>query len=289
LVEVTGHASARPDGAGGDTPNLVVHFADEKTAARLEFLTQAVRQSSRRDAPTAVVAVLTPDQLTKARHTAGVIYADDQDGAWEQVFRVKTARRPLTLIVGPKGDVVWQQEGELDSERLADALRRGLAKGGPVRPSMLRANLKIGWPPPNLLFEYAPGRALTLRKLSGRPAIDRAAQVALVFWKSSSKPSIETVRELQETTREPGAREPVVLAINDGDAPELAKRLAAEHRLSAILVPDPKRQISLAYGVSIWPTTVFIDASGLVRKIRYGRLAGEYVGSPSQGNAAASR
>jgi cytochrome c biogenesis protein CcmG, thiol:disulfide interchange protein DsbE len=279
VLKVTGHASAWVDEAGGDAPNLVVHFADDKTAARLEFLTEALRKSRRGDAPTAVVGVLTPDRLAKARHTAGVIYAEDQGDAWEHVFRVKTTRRPLTLIVVPKGDVVWQHEGELDSERLADALRGRLAKGRPVRPSMLRVNLRIGWPPPNFLFEYAPGRGLTLRKLSGRP-------VVLVFWKSSSKPSIEAVRDVQQTPRQPGTQEPVVLAINDGEAPELVKSVAAEHRLSAIVVPDPKRQISLAYGVNMWPTIVFLDASGLVSEIRYGRVGGDHFESPSKGKAA---
>src|SRR6266849_4804079 len=69
LVEVAGHASAQADGAGGGTPSRIVHFADEKTAGHLEFLTLALRESKREDTATAVVAVLTPDQLAKARYT----------------------------------------------------------------------------------------------------------------------------------------------------------------------------------------------------------------------------
>ncbi len=281
-VEIAGHAAARPDGAGGGAPNRIVHFPDEKTAGNLEFLMQALRESGRRDAATAVLAVLTPDQLAKARYTEGVIYAEEQGGAWGRAFGVKTTRRPLTLIVGPKGDVVWQHEGELDSEKLAGALGKNLAPGGSVRLRMLRLSLRIGRPAPNFLFELAPGRGLTLRKLVGRPTM-------LVFWKSLSKPSLETVRDLQETTRKAGGPGSVVLAINDGEAPELAEKVGAENGLSAILVPDPKRKISLAYGVNIWPTTVFIDAFGLVREIRYGRFAGEHVEYPSPEKAAAAR
>src|SRR5688500_19365372 len=44
--------------------------------------------------------------------------------------------------------------------------------------------------------EHAPGHMLTLRKLSGRPAV-------LVFWKSGSQPSIDAVRDLQ--SRDAGA------------------------------------------------------------------------------------
>ena len=65
-----------------------------------------------------------------------------------------------------------------------------------------------------------------------------------------------------------------MLALNDGDAIESARRVAAENGLEAILVPDPDRKISLAYNVNIWPTIVSIDALGLVREIRYGRDSG---------------
>jgi peroxiredoxin len=278
LVEVTGHASAaRPDGANGGTPNVIAHFANEKTATHLEFLTQALRESKREDAPTAFVAVLTPGQLAKARYTEGIIYAEDQDGAWERAFRVKSARRPLTLIVGPKGNVLWQQEGELDVATLAAALQRLLVKSGPIRLGLLRLNLRIGRPAPNFLF-----RELTLRKLVGRP-------VLLVFWKSASKPSLETVRDLQKATSKAAGQAPVVLAINVGEAREVTERVAAEDGLSAIVVPDPQREISAAYGVSIYPTAVFIDASGLVRNIRYGRFSGEQAEYSSRAKTAAAK
>jgi peroxiredoxin len=272
LVEVAGHASARPDGTGGGTPNRIVHFADETTASSLEFLLQAVRESKRQDAAAAVLAVLTPSLLAKTRYTEGVIYAEEQGDGWTRAFGVKTTRRPLTLIAGPRGDVLWQHEGELDSQTLGTALRRHLVSGS-VRLRMLRLSVRIGQPAPNFLFELAPGKGLTLRKLAGRPTV-------LVFWKSSSKPSVEAVRDLQRSTEKAGGQRPIVLAINDGEASELAKKVAAENGLSATLATDPQRKISLAYGVNVWPTTVFIDARGVVRGIRYGRLAADLVESP---------
>ncbi len=279
LVQVVGHTPVRVDRTGQGAPNLIVHFADGKTSGQLERLTQALRESGRTDTATAVLAVLTPDVLAKTRHMEGVIYAENQDGVWEEMFGVKTAGPPATLVVAPRGDVLWRHQGELDAATLAAALRKSLVAGASVRRDLLGLSLRIGRPAPNFLFELAPGRGLTLRKLVGRAA-------TLVFWKSSSKPSIETVRDLQEPTRKAGGQGPVVLAINDGEAPELAKKAAAENGLSAILVMDPKREISLVYGVNIWPTIVFLDAFGLVRQIRYGRLAGENVESPSRGKAA---
>jgi peroxiredoxin len=211
--------------------------------------------------------VLTPDQLTRAPYADGIVYAEDRAGSWERALGLSAIRRPQTLIVGPNGKVVWQHEGEVGSAGLAEALRSHLTAGASARGGMLRSGLRIGQPPPNFLFDYAAGQQLTLRKLAQR-------SVVLVFWTSSSKPSLEAVRDLQHTM-ESTRPSPQVLAVNDGEPAELARRVAAENRLSATLVTDPERRISLAYGVTVWPTIVFIDPSGLVRGIHQGRLAGE--------------
>jgi peroxiredoxin len=139
---------------------------------------------------------------------------------------------------------------------------------------VLRSSVRIGQPPPNFLFEYAPGHELTLRKLVGRP-------FTIIFWKSVSRPSIETVNELQRITGRSGREGSVVLAINDGEAVEVAKQAAVENGLSATAVYDPRREISTAYGVNIWPTIIFVDALGLVRTIRYGRFAGPRDSAPA--------
>jgi peroxiredoxin len=265
-LQVTGHTAAHVDRTGRNTPNLLVHFADEKTAGSLQFLTRALRESGRQDATTVVLAVLTPDLMAKAGYVQGITYSEDEGSGWEGIFDVKIAQRPLTLIVAPSGSVVWQHQGELDGRTLAAALKKSLAASGPLQLGMLSSNLKIGQAPPNFLFDHAPGHELTLRKLAGRA-------VTLVFWKSSSRPSIEAVRDQQQTHAKQ-SQGPVVLAINDGEAPDLARRVASENALSATIVTDPQREIALAYGVILWPTIVLMDAFGLVTGVRYGRAPG---------------
>ncbi|HEY7648939.1 MAG TPA: redoxin domain-containing protein [Methylomirabilota bacterium] len=269
LVEVAGHASASLAGPGRPAPNLLVHFADDKTASQLAVLAQALRDSKRVDAVTAILAVLSGEQMARARHVDDVIYAEDQDGAWARAFGVKATRRPLTLIVAPNGKVVWQHEGDLAGEVLAAALGKGLVARGAVTVRVLRPAVTIGQLSPDFLFEYAPGRRLRLRQLRGRP-------VTLLFWRSVSKASLETVRDVQSTTRQARAGGPIVLAINDGEPADLAQRLAAQIGPSAVLVSDPERRISLAYGVNIWPTVVTLDALGVVRELRYGRMGEEH-------------
>jgi peroxiredoxin len=227
-------------------------------------LTQALQRSKRTDAPTAIIAVLTPDQLSKARYTPGIVYTGDHDG-WQNALGVKSAQRPLTLIVSPRGSFAWQHEGVLEPDKLAAALNRHLVKRGPVPISMPRLNLRIGQPALNFLFEYSPGREMPLRKLAGQPLL-------LVFWKSSVKPSLQAVRDLQAAAAQAEAPAPLVLAINDGEDPEVARTAAAESGFNAILVTDPKREISISYGVTLLPTIVTLSTSGVVTGIRYGHV-----------------
>jgi peroxiredoxin len=265
-LQVVGHTPAltHVDKSGKYTPNVVAHFADDGTSANLDFLVDAVKQSGRKDAATAVLGLMTHTQLTKTRHTPGVIYGDRQGGGWERAFGVKTAKHPLTLIVLPSGEVAWQQEGPIDSKTLAEALKKALSKGGSANRGLYGLNLRPGRKAPNFLFELAEAQGLTLRKLEGRA-------VVLAFWRSTSKPSMDAIHDLQESIGKSSRPGPVVLAINDGETAEVAKKAAASHKLAVMLVTDPQRLISSAYGVSVWPTVVSIDASGVVTGIRYGR------------------
>jgi len=267
-LQVTGSALAGMDLTGKNLPNLLVHFAGDSTFNRLESLTRALQQSKRQDAATAVLAVLTPAQLSKAPYTEGIIYGEDQNGAWDRAFGAKSAQRPATLIVSPKGQILWQQNGDIDPTALAASLQKFLVAGAILQLGVFRTNLQIGRPSPNFVFEFAPGRELTLRKLTG-------SDVALVFWRSSSQPSIDAVLDLLKAAKGGAAQGPVILAINDGEPADLAANIAAANGFSAALVPDPKREISATYGLRIWPTTVYLDSLGLVRAIQHGYSAAQ--------------
>lgn len=270
-IEVLGHAPATAGANGNSIPNLLVHFPDAKSLGQLDTLVKALGESRRNDAVTAVVAVLTPEQFGTARYAQGVIYAEERDNIWSETYGVKSSHRPLTLIVSPGGTVVWQHEGALNETALTSALLKSLTRGGATAVGVPRLGLRPGTTPPNFAFEYVPGRQLTLAKVRGAGV--------LVFCKTSSKPSLEAVSDALRAAEKPGWP---VFAIYDGESPETAKRSSAAHGSSAILVPDPSRSIARAYGVSLWPTTVFLDRSGLVRQVRYGRGGVEQPASSSQ-------
>lgn len=257
-ILVTGHAV--PQAAGRAAPNLLVHFADAKSAATLTTLTEALSNTKRPDAPTGVMAVVPVGHLEKLAYTPGIIYAEN-DAAWERAFGLGKAARPLTVIVDPTGKVVWRHEGAIEQGKLTTALTKMLAPTYIDPPKLLRPNVRSGQPAPNFLFEYSSGRELPLSKLKGR-------RVVLVFWHSSSAPSKQAIAAALQAKN--GAQSPLVLAINDGESPEHAHRVLAEKKISAIAVADPGRQIATAYGVTAWPTIVSIDASGIIAGVQLG-------------------
>jgi peroxiredoxin len=277
-VSVTGHAPVETDTTGRSSPNLIVHFAGERPSG-LEFLTEALDESKRTDAPTAIIAVLNPDEMTKAKYVPGVIYSDDVE-AWQKALRVKAANSPLTLLMNPRGAIAWQQEGCSDAQKLASVLAKTLVKREPVPLGVTRPNVRIGQPVPNFLFEYTAGREMPVRKLAGRPLV-------LVFWRSSSKPSIQAVRDLQAVVTKGKAAQPMLLGINDGDSPEIARNAAAEAGLTATLVVDPKSEISQACGFKLWPTVVRVNAAGTITGIESGYHSEAHVPEKSEPTVAA--
>lgn len=267
-VVVTGHAAPQP-AAPGTASNLLVHFADAKSAASLSVLTQALKHAKRND--TAVMAVVPSGELSKLRFTPGIIYAEN-DAAWQRAFGLDKASRPLTVMIVPSGKAVWHHPGELDHKTLSAALSKPLAPAANVAAKLIRLNTRSNQPAPNFLFAYGPGYQMPLAKLKGR-------RVVLVFWHSGSPPSIQAINDALHASN--GAQPPLVLAINDGEPAERAQRAFSQAKLDAISVADPDRTIASAYGVNVWPTIVAIDASGTISSVQFGYADGGHEPAPA--------
>ena len=255
-VEVTGHTEATPDRTGSGAPNLVVYFADGARADAPAILSQALKQAKRNDAPTAIVVVGSGDRLARMRYASGVTYASEDNGAWARRYGVNASRGPVTLVVAPDGKIVWKHEGEIEANSLSATLGKSLVARTPVRPSLLRSGTRIGQSAPNFVFEYAPGHQITFSKLAGRPAI-------LFFLKPSSSPIVESLRELKSMAEGKNGDKPMIFAIVDGETSRNAKS-SPNIGDSVTIVPDPERKIANAYGVTVWPTTLRVDARGIV-------------------------
>jgi hypothetical protein len=263
-LEVIGNISPwTPPQLEATAANVLVHFPDNSSVGQLGDLPQALAQSGRTDTDAAIVVVLTKDQLALASLVDGLMYADDAAG-WEQLLSVQS--RPATVLLNPDGNIGWRQDGTLDPGALAAALGANLVTGARLYPRLPWSPLQAGDRPPNFLFQFPPGQQLELRKLAGRP-------VVLVFFKSASPTSVETIQALHHLYDLPGVTHSVIVAIDDGDAGQFARGLAAGEEGGIIVVPDPERQISLAYRIAVWPTIIFLDTNGLVRGFRFGLIS----------------
>jgi peroxiredoxin len=259
LVDVVGHAAVNSAAGKAGAPNLLIHFAGERTRDSLESLTQALRESGRADAATAILVVAEPDEISKLKFSDSITYVED-DGSWRKRYGIKNASGPATVVVDPSGKVVWQGDGSVEAPELSGALRKSLVKAT-SRAGMHVANVRIGQKSPNFLFDFAPHEQITLRKLAGR-------RVTLVFFRSSSKPSVEAVKEIVGSGSGKDSPNQIVLAICDGES------TAKMDLGAAVVVADPDRSISKAYGIAMWPTVVTIDEAGTVRSVGYGRTGG---------------
>jgi hypothetical protein len=257
-VEVVGHTTARGSSGNRKPPNLLVHFASREGSPNLEALTQAVRESERPDAPTAVMIVAGQDDLKRVKYSEDLVYSDDVDG-WLSRAGLSQSRGPVTVLIDPSGKVRWKDEGEVDSEKLRAALRESLVGGRPVRPQLTPHRLRIGSPPPNFIFAVDKPNESTLRKLAGR-------EVALVFYIDTANGK-SIMNEMRSRASDRGSARPVILAISKDGSKNAGDDSGIIH------VADPSGAIASAYGIDTWPTTVWLDERGLVSGVHIGRMS----------------
>jgi peroxiredoxin len=63
---------------------------------------------------------------------------------------------------------------------------------------------------------------------------------------------------------------PLIIAIGDGESPEQAAEIAKERNLPYLVLADPDRLVSRAFGVWCWPATVWIRADQRVEAVDFG-------------------
>ena len=121
-------------------------------------------------------------------------------------------------------------------------------------------------PAPNFVLEDGDGHELRLSDLRGRP-------VVLNFWATWCVPCKAEMPELQALYSETGAGAGFeLLAVNLREAPAPAAVFGAGLGLTFPLVIDTEGALATSYRVTVLPTTIIIDADGIVREQHLGPL-----------------
>ncbi|MCL6511659.1 MAG: TlpA family protein disulfide reductase [Anaerolineae bacterium] len=148
------------------------------------------------------------------------------------------------------------------------AQRNGL----PVLSPSTRALLREGAPAPEFTLNTFDDRPVSLSDLRGKPTL-------INFWASWCPPCLEETPALIAAYNELKRTKPDVefVGIGTNDDRDNLRKFAENNRIPYLIVEDPDGKVSDAYGVLGMPTTVFLDSSGVVRRIWNGAIKQEQV------------
>lgn len=178
---------------------------------------------------------------------------------------------PLLAVVGVLSFVLLRGGGVRDTPRAALAdTPPGVIDDVGVRKGQLARDF-IG--------EAPDGSTVRLSDLRGRPTI-------INFWATWCTSCLAELPDFKEVQQELGADNINVVAVNAGEGVRDARRFLEKLDAPAFHVAmDPTLTVADAYGVFGMPTSLFLDADGVIRAVYVGQidkdLMREYVAAAS--------
>jgi peroxiredoxin len=149
--------------------------------------------------------------------------------------------------------------GRVDPAAAAAAIgaRMRPTPGPRFRP--LAGKIAAGQRAPDVRFRDDQGNEQALHRLRGH-------RVVFTFWQAWSPPSLEELRRLGQLR----GRERTVVAFHGGPPRKGFDDLRKQYGLTFPIVQDDEHRVARAFGVRCWPTTIEIDASGIIDRIQLG-------------------
>jgi peroxiredoxin len=120
---------------------------------------------------------------------------------------------------------------------------------------------KVGDPAPDFMAVSLKGEAIALSDYLGKP-------VWLNFWGSWCPPCRAEMPDIQAAYEQLAPKGINLLAVSLGEPPEDAARFAAMNKTTFTILVDPNRKLTTpSYPIYNFPTHIFIDSAGVVRKL----------------------
>lgn len=121
-----------------------------------------------------------------------------------------------------------------------------------------------GYLAPDFTLTSTQGETIRLTELQGQP-------VVLNFWATWCPPCRAEMPELEASSQE--FRGFVTfLGVDQGEDDQTVAKFGQEFQISYPLLIDSDSQVNNLYGIRALPTTIFIDANGVVREVYSGIL-----------------
>jgi len=150
---------------------------------------------------------------------------------------------------------------------------KSLGGGFPVARVVAKVDdpAEVGKSAPNFAFVWADGRGADLVSLRGRP-------VVINFWATWCAPCRAEMPEfvaLHQTNPDLTNPDLVVLEINTQESLDIIRPFAQEFGMTMPVLVDEVGVVRSLYGVRNMPTTLFVDAAGVIHARWAGLLTGE--------------
>ena len=158
---------------------------------------------------------------------------------------------------------------------LAWFFTQGAGAGADSRPVTVTASAsgsapRIGQPAPEFTVASLDGTPIQLSALRGHP-------VWVNFWASWCPPCRAESPEIEAAYQAYRGQGLVIIGVNVGEDAATVRNYVSRAGLTYPIGGDPATDVAAAYRVAGLPTHVFIDAEGVVRDIRVGRVTGDIV------------
>jgi len=119
-------------------------------------------------------------------------------------------------------------------------------------------SVMVGKTLPEFTLEDLAGKEVTSESLLGKP-------VLLNFWATWCAPCREQMPKIQELQRVFAEKGLVILAVNDGESSETARKYIEEHKYTFCVLVDRDKSLTRKFSVTGIPAVFMIERDGKVR------------------------